>query len=556
MGGTTDVEEAAGGAAGSVPLASTCANDADCDDQLVCNGVEVCVDGACAAGTAVACAHSTTCLESTATCGYTDSSAWLVYQADEDTPGLDELYAVRQSLIGVQTPIKISASLPHAPLEHPTSISFVWSADGQWLSFGSTELNDTVSTRFYGVRFDHGIPQTPIALAGDLLAVSSISWSPTGHDLLVRGGWNNLYWVHLHDRTADAPVQINPVVQNVRYAFWATSGSILYVTYEGLAYRAVIDAIPLPSPVQMTSESPYSVEFGWASADGAWAVLAGTNRDWWLGNVNAGQIQRVTESALDPTNVSLQFSPNSRYLVYAAGEQLETQTELYLVDLNNARRSRIAVAQMRRAGDLLGTWSLDSSFFTYFGDPRNRQSGQRSINVYDVASNQSSGTNHDVGRDDGVVGFAPDRANPLYTVKHASTSSELVSIDARGRGLTFHEDAAGRTYSAAEFAADGSAALYCLTVPGDQLTDMVYQDRRGASPAQPVRLPGDGSVYSCSKGFAPDSKGFVYYRLAPDGARTLHWVDTTKQTMAKPKPISRDGRVQFYAWQPRAQAGN
>ncbi|HEY0467026.1 MAG TPA: hypothetical protein VGC79_22645 [Polyangiaceae bacterium] len=69
-------------------------------------------------------------------------------------------------------------------------------------------------------------------------------------------------------------------------------------------------------------------------------------------------------------------------------------------------------------------------------------------------------------------------------------------------------------------------------------------------------MPGDGSLYSCSKGFGATSKGFAYYRFAPDGARTLYWVDITKQVMAKPTKISADGRVTVYVWQPVAKTTN
>ncbi len=49
-GGATDMEPDAG-AAGMPALPGTCSVAADCDDGKLCNGIELCVDGACQYGT-------------------------------------------------------------------------------------------------------------------------------------------------------------------------------------------------------------------------------------------------------------------------------------------------------------------------------------------------------------------------------------------------------------------------------------------------------------------------------------------------------------------------
>ncbi|MEI9954288.1 MAG: hypothetical protein WDO74_36280 [Pseudomonadota bacterium] len=103
-----------------------------------------------------------------------------MYEADEDTPALDELYAVKESLIGIQQPIKISVAQLRAPTEHLAPFSFSWSADGRWLMYGTTEKDDTVPTRWHAVRFDGGVPQAPVVLTDGLPPVSGMTWSPTG----------------------------------------------------------------------------------------------------------------------------------------------------------------------------------------------------------------------------------------------------------------------------------------------------------------------------------------------------------------------------------------
>ncbi|MEI9938558.1 MAG: hypothetical protein WDO69_15175 [Pseudomonadota bacterium] len=513
--------------------------------------------GACRAGAPVQCSNAATCVEdpSALACTYPGPSAWLVYEADEDTPAVDELYAVKESVFGVQQPIKISGSLPNAPVEHFTPLSFVWSPDARWLLFGTTEKSDTVSTRYYAVRFDRGIPEAPIALTSGLPPVDSMSWSPTEHELLFQGTDGSLYWIHLSDDGVDVPVQLNAPSHVVRYAIWATRRAVVYSTTDSAAYRVSVGSRPAPAPSQFTSnDGPSTLDLGWASADGAWLIFHTADRVWLIANVASLQVQRLAKNALDPSQVSWQFSPDCLHLVYAASEQVIGLTELYLVDLRSSflPRTKVESTELMRPGDLLGSWAPDSSFFTYFGDPRGREEGQKSLNVYDMANQESSGTGYDVGFDDWAVGFSPDRTSILYSTRFSPTTSytELTGIDRKGDEQSFDEDAAGRPYSHAEFATNGLAALYCTTVGTDQLTDMVFADLRPPLSRRSVRVPGEGSVYSCSKGFAPDSKGFAYYRFAPDGARTLYWVDITKQVMSQPLPLTRAGRVSRYDWQP------
>ena len=544
-----------GGDAGDASGAKACATDAECDDHARCNGSESCLGGACRAGEALRCENAATCVEgaNASPCVYPDPSAWLVYAADEDTPAVPELYAVKESLIGAQQPIKISAPLPHAPLERLTPYSFAWSADGRWLSFGTTEKGDTVSTRWYAVRFDRGAPEGPIALAPGLPPVSELTWSPTGHELLLQGSEGKLSFLHLGEQGSDPPVQLSASSQVVTFAFWATSTMVVYGTKGGSVYRVPV-AGQVASPTQFTNiDGTFAVDFGWASSNGAWAVFLTSERVRLLANVGSAQMRLLSKGAVDQSYVSFQFSPDSNYLVYAASEQKLATTELYLIELWSAALARTTIesGQTKQPGDLLGRWGRDSNFFTYFSDAYTGEPERLSINVYDLFTKERATTAYDIGiRDRGAIGV--DETSVLFSTQHTPTSSsELVGIGRDGSAQYFDEDAAGRPYSSAEFAADGSGALYCttVTVGTDQVSDMVYADLRGAFRNLSVRVPGEGAVYSCSQGFAPDSKGFAYYRLAPDGARVLYWVDTTKQVMSKPRQISRDGRVREFQWQ-------
>lgn len=58
--------------AGSVCLKDSCTTSAECDDGLVCNGEETCDGGACEAGTLVSCMENEECVEPDGTCACSD----------------------------------------------------------------------------------------------------------------------------------------------------------------------------------------------------------------------------------------------------------------------------------------------------------------------------------------------------------------------------------------------------------------------------------------------------------------------------------------------------
>ena len=79
---------------------------------------------------------------------------------------------------------------------------------------------------------------------------------------------------------------------------------------------------------------------------------------------------------------------------------------------------------------------------------------------------------------------------------------------------------------------------------------MFFLDLRGASNyPQPIHVAGEGPAEHCYADFAPDGKGFANYRFSPDGTRVLNWVDSSKQVLGKPVPLTRTGRVRDYLWQ-------
>jgi len=463
---------------------------------------------------------------------------------------VDELYAVKESLMGTQHPIKISAPLSSA-LQHPARFSARWSADGRWLLFGSTEKNDTVSTSYYAVRLDRGIPEAPVLVSlPSMPAVRDMLWSPSGHELLFKGVEGSLYWLHLSDAGA-VPVQLNPWTIPIRSAIWATNDAIVYSAKSGV-YQVSVGADPAPTSSPFRSnEDPWSPDIFWASSDGRWVILLADDRRVLLGDRSTGKFQRIGAAALDPSRISWRFSPDSQYLVYAAAEQVAGQTEVYLMDLARSTRTTIATTEIDSAS-ALNTWAPDSTFFTYLDSANSHEQGDGRLTVYNVRTKQIWGTNFDRKIHDGIAGFGREGNDILYSTQRLpGEPTQLVGIDQGGNSKEYDEDAAGRPYSGAEFAKDGSAALYCTSVivGSEWVNDMVYRDLRGPF-TRSVRVPGEGSSYGCSKGFGATSKGFAYFRWASDGSQILYWVDISKQVMSKPIKISGDGRVSQLIWQP------
>lgn len=164
-------EAAAGGTAETV--GDTCSATPDCDDGQPCNGVETCVDEACQAGEAASCGIGMQCSNDDAgACVFTDQSPWIIYEADDDTPGVPEVYAVKRGLLGQMEPIKINAPFAEG---WEASRPGEWSPDHQWYSFTiiRREPYDEAAQVVY---FGRGLPMPAVELKG----AQVVQWSPSG----------------------------------------------------------------------------------------------------------------------------------------------------------------------------------------------------------------------------------------------------------------------------------------------------------------------------------------------------------------------------------------
>ena len=566
--GASSDQEAAAGSAGAAAQAVACASDHDCDDGLRCNGTELCRDGSCHAGISPVCVNAASCVEDAtqALCSYSDKSAWLTYVADEDTPGVDELYVVKESLIGTMAPIKVSGKLPTTPGEKLLTWSLRWSGDGAWLLFQTT-LNDQESVkRSYAVHFEGGTPEAPIEITHGLPLASydlTVSSSPTNHEVLLRGN-GSVYWLPLSAEGKTVPLKVNLDKDLATSVAWVLGGDgLIYTTDHGRIY--LVEVHPMGPTAPDPIGNPQSVQelYQTTSPDGQWVVFwTHTDAAYLLRVAFGASIVPLDQTPGGSTSVWFQFSPDSRYLAYSVEGKTPGHNAAYVISLtadgNAEQLNRFPVQQQQTLSswEMLGNWARDSSFLQFFGDGVNPNPEEKTLYFFNTDTATSQMTPYVVGIRDEPAGVSP--TSPVFTFSYQLTpgETELVALNpsAQGGARTYDMNSLGRQYQYVDFTRDGSEAVFCTNPSNANDQDMFFLDLRTSAFPHAVRLPGDGIAADCYADFAPDGKGFAYYRLSADGSRVLNWVDSSKQVLAKPVPVTREGRVLHYVWQPGVPA--
>ncbi len=557
------------GAAG----AEACKRDSDCDDGVACNGVESCQQGQCARGAPPPTSENgISCTQTNADAPRTypaNLGPWLVYTADEDIPGSDELYAVREGLIGTQAPVKLNPTLSPAHGES-IGLSGTWSADRAWFAFS---LETPATSRQFVQHFGPGLPDAPVEVAASVSGKSYALWSPTGDDLLIApsGAASDVYVVRLDRGVFSAPRKLNLDGQAVTAAAWVEQGqAVVFTTTDGDEYAITLDGPQPSTPVLFGGVA--GAQFADVSPDGAWIMLLTSvngTAGYSLARAQPGSVaQPLNQPGIDSSDIAFRWSPDSHYLAYGASEQVQGQSEVYLLDLRNAlSRTTVEQGQVLSPNSSLGDWTADSKNLLFYGaDTANSE--LKTVQVWNTASAQAASTPYEIGFRDRELGFDVKSSWVLFGTQRVPTEpAQLTALDLTpsyysdspleashydGSGIAAAPQ--GLTYAELGVAADDSALLLCTSVDDDTNDDydMYYLDMRN-SPGlyPPVRVPGVGPSSQCYAAFAPDAKGFVYFRSAPDGAKTLYWVDASKQVLGAPVAITRAGRARSYVWQPR-----
>ncbi len=521
-----------------------CASSADCDDGVLCNGAESCQGGRCVAGSPIVCGVGRECSnDAIGACVYTDASPWLVYQADDDTPAVAEVYAVKRDLIGKMDPIQLNDQLEPGWQAH---WSDNWSPDRSCLTFGVRMDEAPFTAAIDVVAFDASGPRFQRRIPGEYG-----HWSPSGAMLAVSGprGFS------LYERTSSGDVALvlqaqQDGVSNV-HGVWSARGELVF------AWTVIA-----------TQQAQFQ---RFARVGGAWVVQP------LISNVALSRFR---------------LSPTGNELVFEERPGVDsTKGALYSFDLVGGGPPRLVTAP----GSYSYAWSPDGQRFLLvqnsdadrgrafmatgrvhqgalapiapaleFRDARMSPDGKlvlfrepvagdiEDVSVFDPSS--GGAWPHDtIGRtgqrDGGPVFAANSDLGVLPVREDAAAPVELELFSLRGRRSDrFDSIPHDHSYQALQLSAKGEFLAYKKGVY--QAYEGVYVDLRyhvGDRP-KPVRLPGDGSVYGLE--LDPSGQALYYVLERANGARECFYLDISQQVAAAPVKVSRAGRVDYCRAQP------
>ncbi len=533
-------DSAQAGAGGEAPAPRSCKTDEDCDDGKVCSGREACVRGSCQAGKAVACADNLSCSdEDDGACVYADPSPWVVYQADDDTPGVQEIYAIKRDLAGKMQPIKLNEPLEAGWQSYGVD---TWTPDPQLYLFtargGSPE-----DAKIELVYFDAQGPQPPLVIDG-----ANPLWSPSGRYLFVtlphgvsiyeHEGAGKLTRVFEQSDPGFAALQ-GRWSENDKLFFSATGRDGVSTLY------AVADEKSKWTAQSLVTQAKAILDFVPDPDGGAVAYSLDprpNGETWWGVEAQPGSDPAVVASN---GRTTLSWLPDgSRYLLtrYVETEQV-IRGWAWIGEGSSRERKKTPVA----VGELVltGTFSPDGTSIL-LAEPV--EGGGVDVRVL---NEQTGKTDRSLGVQDEAFSwprFAADGDTAVMpTLRGANAELSLVSLSGRVSG-TLDAIPSGQRFERYEITPGGEFVAYTKGVAPD--LDGAYVDLRHPTGRKPIRMPGDGSVYSFQ--FDDVGQGLFYIRERDNGARECSYLDLSRQVAQPPVKLSRDGRVDVCVPQPSA----
>ena len=544
----TPADAGQAGAAGS-PVAvmapgQPCATSADCDDGKPCDGEEACVAGACTAGVATACGASLQCSDADGgTCVFTDTSPWIVYQADDDTPGMTEIYAIKRDLVGKMEPIKLNDEL--APGWRAVGRGG-WAPDHQHYAFGVVQMSPYLSA-IEVVNFGGGLPSKPLRLDG----AEDIEWAPSG-DLFATDQQDG---ISIYASSSDGGFEevfdsTNPANDDC-YGHWTTRGEFVFTTTVVATKKSNIDRL----------------------------APSGSN---WNATVLIQGINNLWHFEVSPTGDELTYEP----------QPSDAESPLYVLQIAEDSKPKV----LAPAGDHSFSWSPDGSRFllvkntaegvtqAFLGTggaytakpvllaptelissawftPDGKQVMLREPS-YDWAtdtrlldpSKSTAYSYNTVGRsgnrDNGPVWAADNDLGVLPTREDLNMDARLTLFSLSGGDSdSFDSIPPDSEFGYVEISAHGEFVAYTKGVAPNY--DGAYVDLRYTpiGDYKPIRLPGDGTVRNL--GFDTNGTGLYYVREKDNGARECFFLDLSHQVAKDPVKISREGRVDYCTPQPQ-----
>ena len=140
---------------------------------------------------------------------WTPDGRRIIYQADQDTLDVLEIYIVDVSGPTPSTPVKLNGPLVTGGDVGTTATDVAVSFDGRWVSYVADQNTDNVEEVFV-VDISGGAPSAPIRVSGPPSSFTdniNVSWSPTANRLMYASDQeaSNVYEVYYVDLTSGVP---------------------------------------------------------------------------------------------------------------------------------------------------------------------------------------------------------------------------------------------------------------------------------------------------------------------------------------------------------------
>lgn len=526
-------EAAAGGTAETV--GDTCSATPDCDDGQPCNGVETCVDEACQAGEAASCGIGMECSNDDAgACVFTDQSPWIIYEADDDTPGVPEVYAVKRGLLGQMEPIKINAPFAEG---WEASRPGEWSPDHQWYSFTiiRREPYDEAAQVVY---FGRGLPMPAVELKG----AQVVQWSPSGRFFATTEAHGLAIYQYKAPDSVELVHREAAPERAQFYGDWALNDTFIFAAQD--TATELWDISALSSGLDTWQSQLLSFGHGWVS----FAVSPSKTEIIYDTAASPSQGTRFFAQSLLRSQTTLLANPGRNWLIWSprggyllllpADSGIPNEMQMYLGagDAADGNLRSIQPAVLSAGFNPDGTRLLLR---------KSESDWSNRLSTYDIASGVESGLSRRVGHSD-ETRWSPDGgwvATPTRETETSDIDLELIGVIPTRDNLRLDSIPSTLRYYNFQFNKQSKFFAY---YKGDGATrdyDAAYVDLRYhlVTDPKPVRLPGEGSMWIMN--FDPDGSALYYIRERADGARDCYYLDLSLQVAKEPVKVNRSGRA-------------